>query len=263
MPQIVWEHLAWLHVCLPAQGFHQTPHGVSADRLAAPCQKNAPRANFLRFCIPRKLFPQCRNQKNASVFALAIHYCLSPLHRLNRDILQLADAYARATDGLQNQAKPLVAAFTCSGNQAVILLACQLLLLLAKDLPLHDKAFDRKLPCPAKMQKRIERGKHGICARYRVMLTKMRLVVKHKLLVRHAIPRKRAKRAHVAHVFLHGCRAFFILFQICRKCLHLLIIRYAFFHVFSLRTCFFLIFYQIIAGNSHIPQSFRILIAFV
>ena len=47
MPQIVRKHLTFQHVCLLAQRFHQSPHVIAADRLAAARDKNAALFNFV------------------------------------------------------------------------------------------------------------------------------------------------------------------------------------------------------------------------
>ncbi len=150
VPQIVRKHLAWQHARLLAQRFHHPPHAGAADRLAVPCKENAPFCDLLRFCVPCQLFLQRRNDQNAPILALAVHGCLSPPRRLYGNILQLADAYARAADGLEDQTQPLVLALACRADKTAVFVARQLLLLLAEHLPLHRESLDGKLPCPQK-----------------------------------------------------------------------------------------------------------------
>lgn len=90
--QVMRKHLLRVCICFFTQCFHFPPNVRAAYRLACSCNKNHTVFYSLLCCVAEQFLFQFFNNKHRPCFRFAVHYCLAILYRLNRYILQFADA---------------------------------------------------------------------------------------------------------------------------------------------------------------------------
>lgn len=169
VPQIVGEHLGWLHASRRTQPLHLRPDLAAGQPFSAFGEKDLAGSDFLFLGVFQQPAAQLVRQENGADLAFEGDLRTSGSGSFYSQIFYLADPDAGGADGLHQQRQPALALCLGSVDQPLIFRAGQFPGRVPKQPALDFQKFDAAVP-PQKAEQTVEGGQRPVDGHRRAAL---------------------------------------------------------------------------------------------